>query len=74
MSKILVTKQNHITTITINRPEHKNAIDQEAAELLMQAWLDFRDDDNQYVAILTGTAGGAAPAVASPPLCQRRGP
>lgn len=54
MPKILVTKQNHITTITINRPEQKNAIDQEAAELLMQAWLDFRDDDNQYVAILTG--------------------
>ncbi|MBI4850305.1 MAG: enoyl-CoA hydratase/isomerase family protein [Acidobacteria bacterium] len=54
MSKILVTKKNHITTITINRPEQKNCIDQESAELLMEAWLDFRDDDEQFVAILTG--------------------
>src|SRR4051794_4378755 len=54
MSKILVTKKNHITTITINRPEQKNAIDFEAAEMLMKAWIDFRDDDEEYVAILTG--------------------
>jgi enoyl-CoA hydratase len=54
MSKILVTKRNHITTITINRPEQKNAIDMEAAEQLMASWIEFRDDDDQYVAILTG--------------------
>src|ERR1044071_2707098 len=54
MAKILVTKRGHITTITINRPEQKNCIDQEAAEELMKAWLDFRDDDDQYVAIFTG--------------------
>ncbi|MEW6729727.1 MAG: enoyl-CoA hydratase-related protein [Acidobacteriota bacterium] len=54
MSKVLVNKQGHITTITINRPEQKNAIDQETAELLMKAWIDFRDDDNQYVAVFTG--------------------
>lgn len=55
MSKVLVAKRGHITTITLNRPEQKNAVDMETAELLMQAWLDFRDDDNQFVAILTGT-------------------
>src|SRR5947209_19667638 len=55
MSKILVTKRDHITTITINRPEQKNAIDADAADLLMKAWHEFRDDDNQYVAVFTGT-------------------
>lgn len=54
MSKVLVTKKDHITTITINRPEQKNAVDLETADLLMQAWIDFRDDDDQFVAILTG--------------------
>lgn len=54
MTKILVTKSNHITTIAINRPEVKNAIDEETAQQLMQAWLEFRDDDHQYVAIFTG--------------------
>jgi enoyl-CoA hydratase len=54
MPKIEVTKKDHITTITINRPEQKNAIDLESADLLMSAWIDFRDDDNQFVAILTG--------------------
>ena len=54
MSKIAVTKKNHITTIAINRPEQKNAIDMEAAEQLMAAWIDFRDDDSQYVAVFTG--------------------
>jgi enoyl-CoA hydratase len=55
MSKVEVKKDRHITTITINRPAAMNAIDAEAADQLMSAWLDFRDDDNQYVAILTGS-------------------
>jgi enoyl-CoA hydratase len=53
MSKILVTKAAHITTITLNRPDQKNAIDREMAAMLATAWQDFRDDDTQYVAILT---------------------
>jgi enoyl-CoA hydratase len=55
MTKILVTKSAHITTITLNRPDQKNAIDREMAAMLAAAWQDFRDDDTQYVAILTAT-------------------
>jgi enoyl-CoA hydratase len=45
---------DHIVTITINRPEARNAMDMEHFFLLRQAWETFRDDDDAYVAIVTG--------------------
>ena len=47
-------KQGHIAIVTINRPEVMNAIHYEASEELTGIWDDFRDDDNLWVAILTG--------------------
>lgn len=41
--------------ITINRPDARNAIDQDSADELNAAWLRFRDDDELWVAVLTGT-------------------
>ncbi|MFQ5479272.1 MAG: enoyl-CoA hydratase/isomerase family protein [Candidatus Binatia bacterium] len=40
--------------ITIDRPEARNAIDPATAEELNAAWLRFRDDDELWVAVLTG--------------------
>jgi len=59
MSKILYEKRNHEVIITINRPEVMNVIDVEAAELLEESWLRFRDDDDAYVAILVGAGDKA---------------
>lgn len=59
MAKVLYEKQDHIVVITINRPEVMNAVDEETAELLMSCWLKFRDDDDAYVAILTGAGDKA---------------
>lgn len=50
--------QGGITTITINRPEARNAVDPATARLLFQAFLDFERDEASRVAVLTG-AGGA---------------
>jgi enoyl-CoA hydratase len=43
-----------ILEITINRPEVHNAVNGEAARLLLEAWRRFREDDSLTVAILHG--------------------
>ncbi len=47
-------KDGHVVTITIDRPEVRNALDLEHFGELALAWVRFRDDDDAYVAILTG--------------------
>jgi enoyl-CoA hydratase len=56
--KILVERDGPVTTIVINRPEVKNALDNEAAHGLAEALRVFAADDEAKVAVLTG-AGGA---------------
>jgi (E)-benzylidenesuccinyl-CoA hydratase len=47
-------KQDHIVTITIDRPERRNAVGRVAMSELMQAWQRFRADPDARVSILTG--------------------
>jgi enoyl-CoA hydratase len=47
-------KTDRIVTITIDRPEHRNSLDLEHFGQLADAWVRFRDDDDAWVAILTG--------------------
>src|SRR5688572_17420797 len=54
MSKVLYEKRDRIAYVTINRPEARNAIDPDVHRLMIEAWVDFRDDDSVDVAILTG--------------------
>ncbi|MDB5852853.1 MAG: enoyl-CoA hydratase [Herminiimonas sp.] len=56
--KILIGKSGPVTTITINRPEARNALDLEATNLLAAAFREFENDSTAKVAVLTG-AGGA---------------
>ena len=59
MSRILVERQGPVTTIVINRPQAKNALDNEAARgLRAEALRSFAADGEARVAVLTG-AGGA---------------
>jgi len=44
----------HIVTITIDRPEAKNACDMYHFRDLANAWRSFRDDPDAWVAIVTG--------------------
>jgi len=52
---IEVVKEDGITTITINRPERRNALDLPHMADLAAAWEEFRDDEDARVAIITGT-------------------
>ena len=68
---VLYERDGRIATITYNRPEARNAINQELREDLDAAWATFRNDDEAWVAIVTGAGsafcaghdlkGGAAP-------------
>ncbi len=51
---ILYEKEDHIVTITLNRPESHNCIGSKMDEELKHAWKKFRDDTDAFVAILTG--------------------
>jgi enoyl-CoA hydratase len=56
---LLYEKRDGVATITFNRPERRNAITPRMFVMLADAWVDFRDDPDCHVAILTG-AGRAA--------------
>ncbi|MFQ5614965.1 MAG: enoyl-CoA hydratase/isomerase family protein [Anaerolineales bacterium] len=47
-------RQGHLAIITLNRPEVMNAINMEMSQALVEAWTDFRDDPELWVAIVTG--------------------
>jgi enoyl-CoA hydratase len=54
MSVDYVAGDDHIVTITINRPEARNSMDMEHFYQLRRAWDRFGEDDDAYVAIVTG--------------------
>ena len=55
--KILVKQEARVAIITINRPEVRNAVDGETADLLYQAFSEFDQSEHLDVAILTGAKG-----------------
>ena len=54
MSVLIYEKKDKIAYITLNRPEKMNALNTELLDELARTWVDFRDDDNVWVAVLTG--------------------
>jgi enoyl-CoA hydratase len=57
MSKVLTEIRDRITTVTINRPEVRNAVDGETAAGLADAFREFDADPNADVAVLCGAGG-----------------
>lgn len=55
MSIVLYTNENQIGTITLNRPEVKNAVNMPLYEALHAALLQARDDADAKVIVLTGS-------------------
>ena len=51
---ILYERDGHIATITYNRPEAMNAVNAELRADLNAAWVQFRDDEEAWVGIITG--------------------
>jgi enoyl-CoA hydratase len=57
VSALLAEKNGHVLTVTINRPEKKNAVDAEVLCGLSDAWHRLDADDDIRVGILTGAGG-----------------
>ena len=56
--KVLVERNGPVTTVIINRPEVRNAVDNETADGLADAFRAFDVDSEQRVAVLWGAGGG----------------
>ncbi|MFQ5564683.1 MAG: crotonase/enoyl-CoA hydratase family protein [Parvularculaceae bacterium] len=54
---ILVSREDAIYIVTIDRPTHRNAVDRETAGALADAFRAFEADDGLAVAILCGAEG-----------------
>jgi enoyl-CoA hydratase len=57
--QITYSQDGPVTLITIDRPERMNAIGPQTHRELVDAWQRFRDDDEAYVAVLTGAGDRA---------------
>lgn len=54
---VRVTRSGHVTTVVIDRPEARNAVDGPTADALAAAFAAYDADDSQRVAVLTGAGG-----------------
>jgi enoyl-CoA hydratase len=57
MEPVLVERDGHVLTITLNRPEARNALDLRMLAQLADAWELVDSDEQIRVAILTGAGG-----------------
>ncbi len=55
--KLLVERDGPVTVLTINRPEARNALDNETARALADAFRAFDADEQARVCVLTGAGG-----------------
>jgi enoyl-CoA hydratase len=51
---LIYEHDDHVVTITYNRPDQHNAVNRKMNEELHHAWQRFRDDDEAFVLIITG--------------------
>ncbi len=54
---VRIDRDGPVTTVTIDRPEVRNAVDRPTAEALADAFRAFDADDDASVAVLTGAGG-----------------
>ena len=54
---VFVRKDGPVTTISLNRPEVRNAVDRPTAEALADAFRAFDADEDASVAVLHGEGG-----------------
>lgn len=55
---VLLEIADGIATLTLNRPERRNALSPEMIVRLAQGWLEIREDPRVSVVVLTGAPGG----------------
>src|SRR5919107_1476656 len=51
---LLYEQDDHVVTLTYNRPDQHNAVNRKMNTELHHAWQRFRDDDDAFVLVITG--------------------
>ncbi len=54
MPLVIYERKDHIAYLTMNRPEKQNALNSASFNELQAAWIRFRDDEDAWVAIISG--------------------
>ncbi len=54
---VRIEKNNHVTTVIIDRAHVRNAVDAPTARALVEAFREFARDENARVAVFTGAGG-----------------
>jgi enoyl-CoA hydratase len=54
---VLVEQSGPVTTVILNRPERRNAVNEETAGELLEAFKAFEQDEDSAVAVLAGAGG-----------------
>jgi enoyl-CoA hydratase len=54
---IRIEKDGPVTTVVIDRPQARNAVNPETAQLLRDAFAAFEADESQHAAVLSGAEG-----------------
>jgi enoyl-CoA hydratase len=54
---VQVHREGHVTRVTLNRPERRNAVDRDTAAALCDAFVAFERDGEARVAVLSGAGG-----------------
>lgn len=57
ISEIIQRQQGRVNEIAINLPDNRNELNENAAEKLYQALLNFENDNDSHVALLFGVGG-----------------
>ena len=55
MPLVEYAKRKHLVVITMNRPDKLNALNPDMLVALREAWIRYRDDEDAWLALLTGT-------------------
>lgn len=74
---VTLTRDGHIATVTLNRPDRRNSLSDEMLAELVAAFAELRDDAGSRVVILTGappvfSAGADAPLKGTMSVEERR--
>jgi len=51
---LIYERDDHVVTLTYNRPDQHNAVNRKMNEELHDAWQRFRDDEDVFVLVITG--------------------
>ncbi len=57
METLEVARRDHVVTVTLNRPEKKNAANATMWTELLETFLDIRERDDDRVVVITGAGG-----------------